>query len=187
MTQHNQDTAQLIASLTRQEALLKKLLAVLDKPKLGLHNDAGTCKIYCNRQHGHLWYCLDSDRNPQPILESALTGYLKDLRFEQTERRGKPCHKLLATIAADRVYILESGYDTHFSKGLLMALATLSPQHLAHPITIQTQPGDDDSVLFCRVWTGSQLVKSPYGEETDWREVAKRAIATVKAANEMPF
>ena len=96
------ETAHLLAALTRQEELLKRLIATLDKPKLGLHNDAGTCKIYCNRQHGHLWYSLDADRNPKPITATALTVYLKDLKFEQTERRGKPCHKLLATIVAIR-------------------------------------------------------------------------------------
>ena len=171
-----QDTPQLLA---RQEELLKKLIAVLDKPKLGLHNDAGTCKIYCNRQHGHLWYTLPNGE-PVPVNATAVTGYLKDLKFEQTERRGKPCHKLLATIAADRLYILEAGHDTHFSKGLLIAIASLSPQHLAHPITLQPQPGDDDAVLFCRLWMGSELVKAPYGEDTDWREVAKLALSNVK-------
>ncbi|KYC34487.1 hypothetical protein WA1_51580 [Scytonema hofmannii PCC 7110] len=181
------DTAQLLAALTRQEELLKRLITALDKPKLGLHNDAGSCKIYCNRQHGHLWYSLDGDRNPKPITATALTGYLKELKFEQTERRGKPCHKLLATIAADRVYILESGHDTHFSKGLLVAVALMTPQQLLSPVTIMPAPGDDDSVLFCRVWCGSEYIKVSYDESVNWREIAKAALANVKTANEMPF
>ncbi|KAB8316109.1 hypothetical protein SD81_028415 [Tolypothrix campylonemoides VB511288] len=178
-----QDTAQLLAALTRQEQLLQKLLAALDKPRLGLHSDVGTCKIYCNRQHSSLWYTL-SHGEATAVNATGLTGYLKELRFEQAERRGKPCHKLLATIAADRVYILEAGHDTHFSKGLLMALASLSPQHLAQPITIQPVAGDDESVLFCRVWTGSELVKAPYSEDTDWRQISKTALAHVRAANQ---
>lgn len=177
-----QETAQLLAALTRQEELLKRLIAALDKPKLGLHNDAGSCKIYCNRQHGHLWYCLDADRNPQPITATALTGYLKELRFEQTERRGKPCHKLLATIQADRTYILESGYDTHFSKGLLVAVALMTQELLLSPITIQPAAGDDDSVLFCRVWCGSEYIKASYDDSVNWREIAKQALGNCKTA-----
>lgn len=119
-----QDTAQLIALLTKQQHLLEKIASSLDKPKLGLHNDAFSCKIYCNRQHGSLWYTL-TNGEPTPINATALTGYLRELKFEQTERRGKPCHKLLASLRADRMYILESGYDTHFSKGLLTAIANV--------------------------------------------------------------
>ncbi|GAA6615324.1 hypothetical protein [Scytonema sp. NUACC26] len=181
------DTNQLLQALSRQEELLKRLLTALDKPKLRLHNDAGSCKIYCNRQHNCLWYSLDADRNPKPITATALTGYLKELRFEQAERRGKPCHKLLATIQADRTYILESGHDTHFSKGLLVAVALLTPQQLIAPITIQPAPGDDDSVLFCRVWCGSEYIKVSYDESANFREIAKAAIANCKAAQEMPF
>lgn len=181
------DTTQLIAALTRQEELLKRLLSALNKPKLGFTNDVGAQFVYCNRQHGSLWYTLDADRKPQPITATALTGYLKELKFEQTERRGKLCHKLLASIAADRVYILESGHDTHFSKGLLVAIALLTPQQLIQPITISPQAGDSDEVLFCRIWCGSEYIKVSYDESANWREIAKSALANVKAAQEMPF
>ena len=182
----NQVSAQILASLTQQQQLLEKILSALSKPQLGLHNDAGICKIYCNRQHSSLWYTL-TNGEPIPVTATALTGYLKELRFEQTERRGKLCHKLIATIQADRVFLLESGYDTHFSKGMLAAVALLAPRQLLQPITIQPQPGDDDSVLFCRIWCGTECVKVSYDESVDWREIAKRAIANVKAAVDMPF
>ncbi|MDZ8086393.1 MAG: hypothetical protein RMY16_12645 [Nostoc sp. DedQUE12b] len=66
---------------------------------------------------------------------TALTGYLKELKFEKCERRGKEVYKLLITIQADRPYILESGYDTHFAKSVLAAIATLTPEQLYSPIT----------------------------------------------------
>ncbi|SRR5579883_2025272 len=175
---------QLIASLNRQEQLLQELIASINKPKLGLHSDAGMVFIYCNRSNGSLWYTLDSNRQPRAISQSALTGYLKVLRFEKVKRRGKQCHKLIAVVEADRLYQLESGHDSHFSKGLLSAVASLTPQHLRCPITIEPQPGSDDSVLFCRLWFGSHLVKAPYGEATSWRDVAVKAIANCKAANQ---
>jgi hypothetical protein len=122
------------------------------------------------------------------VPQTALTGYLKELRFENTERRKKETCKLLITIQADRTYILESGYDTHFSKCILAAIATLTPQQLYSPITLQPHPGTtDENVLFCRIWVESELIKASYGEETDWREISKQTIAVTKAAAEMVF
>jgi hypothetical protein len=179
------ETSDLLAALMRQEELLKQLIASINKPKLGLHSDAGSCKIYCNRQHGGLWYKLNGE--PSAVPQTALTGYLKELRFENTERRKKETCKLLITIQADRTYILESGYDTHFSKCILAAIATLTPQQLYSPITLQPQPGTDENVLFCRVWVESELVMASYNEQTNWREIWEQALAVTKAALEMAF
>ncbi|WP_375510723.1 hypothetical protein [uncultured Nostoc sp.] len=190
-----QENAELLAALMRQEELLKQLVAAINKPKLGLHNEAGSCKIYCNRHNGSLWYTLNNSE-ASAITQTALTGYLKELKFEKCERRGKEVYKLLITIQADRPYILESGHETHFAKSVLAAMpaatrsgnATLTPQQLYSPITLQPTPGTtDESVLFCRVWVGSELVMASYNEETNWREVSKQAIAVTKAANEMAF
>lgn len=183
----SQENADLLAALMRQEELLKQLVAAINKPKLGLHSEAGSCKIYCNRQHGSSWYTL-SNGEPSTVTATALTGYFKELRFENTERRKKETCKLLITIQADRTYILESGYDTHFSKCILAAIATLNPEQLYSPITLQPQPGTtDESVLFCRVWVGSELIMTNYNEQTDWKVTARQAIDVVKAASEMAF
>ncbi|MEH2458287.1 hypothetical protein [Nostoc sp.] len=171
---------QLIASLARQEKLLTQLIALMSKSKLGLHDDVGTCKIYCNRRYGCLWYRWDQDQ-AVAITNTALTGYLKDLRFEKCKRRDKETPKLLITIQADKTYILESGYDTHFSKSLLAAVALLRSDQILLPLTLQPQAGNDESVLFCRVWVGQELVVAPYNDQTNWREIAKRAIAKVKS------
>ena len=183
---NQQETSQLIASLARQELLLQQLISSLNKPKLGLHNDAGICKIYCNRQHGSLWYTL-TDGNPTPITSSSLTGYVKQLRFEKVERRGKEVHKLLTTIEGDKLYVLESGHDSHFSKGLLSAIAILTPDQLHQPITISPQAGDDDNVLFCRLYVGNEYLKVQYNDATDWRSTARKAIDNVKDLAEVEF
>ncbi|WP_373524678.1 hypothetical protein [Nostoc sp.] len=179
-----QETSDLVASLMRQEELLKQLIASINKPKLGLHNEAGGCKIYCNRHNGFLWYTLNNSE-PSAVAGTALTGYLKELRFENTERRNKETSKLLTTIQADRTYILESGADTNFSKCLLTAFASLTPEQLYSPVTLQPQPGKDESVLFCRVWVDSELIMASYNEETNWREISKQAKACVNAASKM--
>lgn len=149
---------------------------------LGLRSDFGTLKIYCNRTNGCNWYTLDSENNPIPIQEKGLRGYLVDIKFEEVERRQKKCWKLLTTINADRVYLLESGYETHFTKGLLAAIAVLAPTQLSEPIVVSPVPGSDETVLFCRVYQNNQPVKIEYSDNTDWRAIAKTAIANVKAA-----
>ncbi|WP_242055943.1 hypothetical protein [Nostoc flagelliforme] len=70
---------------------------------------------------------------------------------------------------------------------MLAAVASLTPQQLYSHVTLQPQPGNDDSVLFCRLWVGSELVMASYNEETNWREISKQALAVTKAANEMVF
>ncbi|MCC5633047.1 hypothetical protein LC613_36605 [Nostoc sphaeroides CHAB 2801] len=89
---------------------------------------------------------------------------------------------MLITILADRPYILESGHDTHFAKSVLAAIATLTPQQLYSPITLQPTPGTtDENVLFCRVWVESELVMASYNEQSDWREISKQALEICKS------
>lgn len=185
MTQQ-EAAAQLLASLTRQEELLKQLISVinkLDKPRLGFHNDAGVTRIYCNRSNGCLWYTLANGTTPVPIQQTALTGYLRELKFERVQRRGKEVCKLLLTVEADGMYQLESGYDSHFSKCILSAIAILNPQQLKQPVTISPAAGDDDAVLFARLYVGSEYIKAPYGDNTSFREFSLQAIDNVKTAN----
>lgn len=161
--------------------LLTSILSELNKPTLGFHDNVGLIYVYCNRQHGFNWYTLNSDQRPQAINHKGLTGYIKGLRFDKVERRGEETHKLLTTVEADRTYILESGYTSHFSKGMLAAIANLTLEQLKSPITIQPQPGDESTVLFCKLWSGLQEIKSAYDQNTNWREVAQVAIALVKS------
>lgn len=166
--------------MDRQEYLLEQILLALNKPALGFHQDAGSIKIYCNRSNNCLWYKLVSG-SPVAIQETSLTGYLKGLCFEKVERRGKEVHKLLTTIEADHEYILESGFDSHFSKCLLSAIAVLDRTQLQQPITIVVSPGDDEAVLFARVYAGKQYIKVSYDSDSDFRAIAKAAITNVRS------
>ena len=76
---------------------------------------------------------------------------------------------------------------TALSIAASVAIATLTPQQLYSPITLQPQPGTDENVLLCRVWVGSDLFMASYNEQTEWQEVSKQALAVTKAANEMVF
>jgi hypothetical protein len=175
------ETAQLLASLVQQTQLLSQILDQLKQPKLGLTDTPSTLWIYANRSNNCAWYTMQGGE-VEPVKQSALTGYLQELKFEKVERRGKEMIKLQTFIKADRLYCVESGYDSHFSKGLLSAVATLTPEQLKQPITIAPQPGSDESVLFCRMFVGSEPVRSTYDEQTDWRAISRSAIDCVKAA-----
>lgn len=175
------ETAQLLAAITQQTELLSAILELLQRPKLGFVDSPATFPIYANRTNGGLWYTVQNQA--VIVLEhAAITGYVRDLKFETVQRRGRDTIKLHLFLQGDRPYRLESGYDSHFSKGLLSAIAvTPQVQLQRHPITIQPQAGEDEAVLFCRVFIQGQPIKAAYGEDTNWREVAQMAKQAVSA------
>lgn len=181
--QTTSESAQLLAAIAQQNELLAQILHYLKQPhsiKLGLTEAPASLKIYANRSNGGLWYTV-KDGEVQPIGATALTGYLQEIKFEQVERRGKPVTKLQAYFKGDRPYCIESGYDSHFSKGLMAAIASMERDQLQQPITLQPQPGQDESVLFCRVYdVAGEPIKVSYNDETDWRSISVRAIKNIR-------
>ena len=170
--------------IAQQNGLLQQLVDTLQqRQSLGFGESPKVRFIYCNRSNHCLWYWLNDGREVVPIPQSALTCYVEKLEFRQVERRGKDTWKTHLHVRGDRRYILEAGYDSNFSKSLLAALATLSTDQLQQPVTIEVQAADADEVLFCRVYANGDLVFAPWDEQTDWRFIAKRAIANVEAAN----
>ena len=156
--------------------LLRQILEVLSKPKLGFCDAPSTVWIYANRSNNCLWYTIVNGDQIVPIDSTALTAYLLEIKFEKVTRRNKEETKLRVYLKGDRYYCIEPGYDTHFSKGLLSCIASLSiEQVLSNPITISPSAGSDDSVLFCRCYYKDEPIFAPYNEHTDWRNVAMRA------------
>jgi hypothetical protein len=144
--------------------------------------------VFCNREKGGLWYTLDSQGQAVDIEHSALTGYIRKLEFTKPVRRGEETDKLNCIIEGDKLYVLESGAAVQFSKGLLNAIASLSPDALKQPITIVPEPSaKNEEVLFCNIYQGDEQVFAPYDEQTNWRKVSRTAIDAVKAANSEAF
>jgi hypothetical protein len=140
--------------------------------------------IFCNREKGGVWYVLDSQGKAVDIEHSALTGYIRKLEFTRPVRRGEETDKLNCIIEGDKLYVLESGASVQFSKGLLSAIASLSPDELKQPITIVPEPSaKNEEVLFCNIYQGNQQVFAPYDDQTNWRKVSRVAIDAVRAAN----
>lgn len=172
------ETAQLLAAITQQNELLSQILNELRKPQLGLVEAPTLYRIYANRSNNCLWYTV-RDGEVQPIIQTALTGYLQSLKFEKVERRGKEVTKLMLYIRADRSYCIESGYESHFSKGLLATIASLNPEQIKLPITVMPQAGEDESVLFCRVFVAGQPIMATYNEQTDFRSLSRQALSLI--------
>ena len=169
------------------EALLIEILAELRKlnnpQPLGLLNPG--LKIYANRSNPpHLWYSIDpvDHTTPVGISQSALRGVIKEIKTEIVTRRGKDSLKLLIRIQGDRTYQIESGIDSVFSKGLLGAIASLTPAELRDPVVITVRAGNDDAVLLPGLFTATVPVFSPITADTDMNIVLNKAIENVTAA-----
>jgi hypothetical protein len=140
--------------------------------------------VFCNREKGGLWYTLDSQGQAIDIEHSALTGYIRKLEFTKPVRRGEETDKLNCVVEGDKLYVLESGAAVQFSKGLLNAIASMTPEALNQPITIVPEASTkNEEVLFCNIYQGDEQVFAPYDEHTDWRKVSRKAIDAVKAVN----
>jgi len=166
------------------------LLQILNELKaqrqsLGFCHPPKARYIYANRQYPDcLWYFWNGAKNiHEPIEYPALTGLIEKLEIEEKEFRGKPDPKVNLHIRADRAYVIQSGLDTLFAKGLLYTLSKLPIEAFKQPITIAVEAGETDQVLFCRIYnpTTGNAVYAPYPEDTNWDSVIRRAIEKVEA------
>ena len=140
--------------------------------------------VFCNRKNGGVWYTLNSESQPVNIEQPALTGIIRKLEFKETVRRGEKSHKLHCTIEADQLYILEGSATAHFCKGLLSAIAFLSPEQLKQPLTIVPQPSTENAeVLFCNIYQDDKQIFAPYDDQTNWKLASRAAIDGVRCAN----
>jgi hypothetical protein len=175
---------EMLAILTEIRDLLRQQQQQTQK-RLGFGPPPTPTTVFVNRSHGGVWYRLENG-NPVVIQEPALTCRLQAAHFESVSRRDKETSKLRITVTADRLYILESGGTTQFSRSFLAACATFLPGALhGKVVTIQPVPGDDDSVLFCRLFVNNELVRPaevpPVSESEAWRAIAKQALAAVNS------
>ena len=171
--------------------LLTQILAQLKSSSqpsvLGFCDPPKTRYIYANRQYPDcLWYFWNGGKSMhEPIEPHAITGIVDKIDIETKEFRGKPDTKVNIHITADRPYVIQSGLDTLFAKGLLFTLSKLPVEAFRKPIMIAVEAGETEQVLFPRVYnpvTGT-LVYAPYGEGVDWPTIIQKAIDKVAQAH----
>lgn len=144
-------------------------------------------KVYCNvaKGNGDGWYIL-KDRTAftqKPIFCGRVVG----LRFPTVERRGKDVVKFHLFMRANgETTTFESGRDCFFSKSILAAFASASPEVLARPIQIATyikalNTGGNTLMVSLRDSAGSKLA-CEWTNEDDWEAITTVAEANVRKA-----
>ncbi|MEM9152128.1 MAG: hypothetical protein AAGB19_16970 [Cyanobacteria bacterium P01_F01_bin.3] len=155
--------------------------------RLGFGSSPITRTINCKRRDDcPSWYFWNgAEHGAEPIPHSAVTGYVLDLSVRQGEYKNKPTYNLRLLLGcSDRLFILDAGYESQFSRALMAALSVTPAHDLKQPITISARPGDDERVLLCYVWIDGQQVRYELPEEPDWNSIFSTASTNVKRANQ---
>lgn len=137
--------------------------------------------VFIDSKYGGVWYTLDRNDKPQPIEAFSLNGYIRKIEFKVSGEGPKASSKLLCFVDADKQYILRTGHNTHFAKGLLMALSVLPPERLARPVRINPQVSK--TTILCNLHQDGELIRARYGDDTDWRAVSIRAMENLRSAD----
>lgn len=153
----------------------------------GFSQGSGKRYVYVeNDQFGNCWHFYGDRTEEFSIKQNTLTGLVTELRYDTVERGGRTSSKCWVTIAAlGQTYVLESGLETVFSRGVVAALAAATQEQLAQPISISVRTGDQESkavLSTVRDNTGT-WIDSRIDNNTPFEGVLAKAMANVAAAN----
>ena len=178
-----ENTQEVIFLLREQNELLRKLLAANSNTQLGFSDfPPGFAQwVFVGRNGDSCLYTLGSGGQQAPLSERALTGYITDVTVEEVTRRNKPTTKLNVKVKTQTTtYLVSGGYDTCFAKSLLASLTAITPEALKNPVTLFFAPGDDENVIWCKLYA-PEIVKSPqWDAKTNFKAWTSIAIAKVK-------
>ncbi len=112
----------------------------------------------------HPWHLYDHDAKMQiPVKQRALTGVVTNLRMSMKTFKDKKNVKLDISLMADKPYVVRSGIDTTFARGILLAMEMIDD--FTDPITIVVANGGE-KVVFGRIHrTDGQRVKVAWDKE----------------------
>jgi len=150
----------------------------------------GVQTIYCNRTKGGLWFTVS---NGEPVKVDAVSfqskpGGLRGLNIFEANRGGKDGWKvgLLLEDEQSQVYKFETGSGTSFARGMLWAIASLSPEQAQNgQIGINPTPADPTktkssnpgSILYCNMLCDGVELPIFMGEgRPDWQQIAQIAL-----------
>jgi hypothetical protein len=151
--------------------------------KLGFGQTPKPQYVFVSREPDHCWYMLAEDEKRIPIYERALTGVITGIEVNKTVENtfGKVIRTDLYVLA-DKPYIIRSGSDTYFCKGLLLSLDALTSEQLHHPLTIAVSPGDK-KVVFCNIYDPvtyrSVGVSWDEHKEFDWQALGQKISSKI--------
>lgn len=109
---------------------------------------------------GGNWYEWDHSSNkPVAIPQNSLTGFIKSVFVTKHVWKNKTSYKLNLKINADSTWILRSGMETIFVRGLVLALGLLADEKFdfsLNPVAISIKAGDEEKVKYASVYNYSK-------------------------------
>lgn len=147
--------------------------------RLGFHPPLTRLYVFIKNEGNALWYYLD-DGQKRYIQDTALTGTLKRLEVKEVQTNFKAEAELKADfeIVADRRYVLRSGIDTAFTKGMLLTIAALSDAQLKQPITLELKPGEERNnvLVSARDPETFEPIRTGSWENVDWNKLMNQVL-----------
>ncbi|MEH2299202.1 MAG: hypothetical protein V7K88_09205 [Nostoc sp.] len=150
--------------------------------------------VFVSKEADHCWYMLAEDEKRIPIYERALTGVITGIEVnKKVENTFGEVIRTDLNVLADKPYIIRSGSDTYFCKGLLLSLDALTSEQLRNPLTISVRPGDSN-VVFCNIYDPvtyrSVGVSWDGHNEIDWQALGQKVslkINRIQNLNQEPI
>lgn len=160
---------------------------------LGLHDIETATYLFISNEltpEGRYgWYTLTEGENgaanKKLVVQRALTGKLEKLEVKDVEvKAGKKVEnktKLDVHIkAGNDKYIIRTGLDTTFYKGLLLKLDALTDEQIAGLITITATPSvDSDKVVFAGVRAHEENIRADWQPEADFLGIINQVNETL--------
>jgi hypothetical protein len=149
--------------------------------RLGFHPPLTRLYVFVKNEGNALWYYLD-DGQKRYIQDTALTGTLKHLEVKEVQTNFKTELKADFEIVADRRYVLRSGIDTAFTKGMLMTIAALEDAQLKQPITLELKPGEEKGnvLMSARNPETFEPIRTGSWENVDWNKLMNQALTRLR-------
>ncbi len=155
--------------------------------KLGFHQPLSRLYVFIKNEGNALWYYLD-DAKKIYIQESALSGVIRSLEVKEANTSHGDRMKLDVEVVADRRYVLRSGVESAFSRGMLMLIAALSDEQLKRPVTLELKAGDEKGNVLVsgRDPQSFEPIVTGKWEGADWNLLLNRAIARLGGSQPQP-
>ena len=145
-------------------------------------NSPHPIRVFVNRIGNDCWYTLTEAGERVPVNYTCICGVIKGLEIKEIESENYgDRQKLDLTLMTDNsTYIIRSGKNTNFFKGLILGLSRMSPAQLRDPITITAEPGKKETVVLCRMYDCfGGAINTAWQEDYNWEEISSQVISFI--------
>jgi hypothetical protein len=169
--------------LRTTQQLLRQIIQTMEMPLGFVDNEFGQL-IHCDGgvETGGFWYIFDEHFNKKAIPYRAINGLIKGLRYADVREGGRAYHAMELLVCAHKPLVLRDAWNSTFARGIVAVLASMQPEELRKPLTIEIAP-DASGRTFCLVKQHGRLKMPPSSPpEADFKELVHRAVQNVKTA-----